>query len=341
MSAVPIGLVATATHVPARWAGSAELAGLTGVPEQVLVDKFGLHGKYLAGEDEHVSGLAAAAGRAVLEQSGTNPAAVDAVLYFGSTFKDYPVWQVSPCIAHELGCTSAFALELDYVSCGAPVALRVARDLLAAEDNLRTVLLVAAACESRLVDYTNPRTRFMLPFGDGAVAGLLVRGQQSGQVLGSHMVTDGSLTHQVRVPAGGSRQPSTHATVTAGRHFLDVADPASLGARLDQVSLPNFLTVAEQACKRSGLTLADVDYLCSVHLKPSMHAVLLEALGLMPSQAAYLDRFRHMSGVDSLLAYDQARRSGAITDGDVVLLLAAGTGYTWAATIVQAGAEPT
>jgi 3-oxoacyl-[acyl-carrier-protein] synthase-3 len=44
-----------------------------------------------------------------------------------------------------------------------------------------------------------------------------------------------------------------------------------------------------------------------------------------------------MSGVDPLLALDRAARTGELTDGDLVLLLAAGTGYTWAASVVRWG----
>ena len=42
-------------------------------------------------------------------------------------------------------------------------------------------------------------------------------------------------------------------------------------------------------------------------------------------------------GVDSLLGLDRAARAGRLSDGDVVLLLSAGTGYTWAATVVRWG----
>ena len=44
-----------------------------------------------------------------------------------------------------------------------------------------------------------------------------------------------------------------------------------------------------------------------------------------------------MSGVDPLLALDRAARAGRSRDGDLVLLLAAGTGYTWAASVVRWG----
>jgi 3-oxoacyl-[acyl-carrier-protein] synthase-3 len=54
-------------------------------------------------------------------------------------------------------------------------------------------------------------------------------------------------------------------------------------------------------------------------------------------QAVYLDDTGHMSGVDSLLGLDRAVRTGLVQDGDAVLLLSAGTGYTWAASIVRWG----
>ena len=101
-------------------------------------------------------------------------------MYYGSTWKDYPVWQAAPWIAHRLGCANAYAVEYDNVSTGTPVALRLARDMLVAEPELRNVLLVAACRESYLLDYANERSRFMFNFGDGAVAGLLAAGRRRG-----------------------------------------------------------------------------------------------------------------------------------------------------------------
>jgi len=51
----------------------------------------------------------------------------------------------------------------------------------------------------------------------------------------------------------------------------------------------------------------------------------------------YLDDTGHMSGVDSLFGLDRAARAGRLAGGDLVLLLAAGTGYTWAAQVVRWG----
>ena len=68
-----------------------------------------------------------------------------------------------------------------------------------------------------------------------------------------------------------------------------------------------------------------------------MHRSLAAELGIDPARAAYLDDTGHMSGVDPLLGLDRAVRDGRVHDGDLVLLLSAGTGYTWAACVVRWG----
>jgi 3-oxoacyl-[acyl-carrier-protein] synthase-3 len=326
-----VALAATAAYLPERWMTAGEVAAKSGIPEQVIVDKFGLRGKHVAAVDEHVSDLSVKAGHALLDEYGVDPEEVDVVMYFGSMWKDYAVWQASPWIAHRLGCARAYAVEYDNVSCGSPVALRMARDMLVAEPELRNVLLVGACRESYLLDYANERSRFMFNFGDGAVAALLVKDGEHNELLRSHGITDGSLSLQVKLPYGGSVSPN------GGYRFLDVEDPEAMKERLDETSLQNFVRAAEVALERSGLTLGDVSYLCGLHMKRSMHDALLAALGVDTARASYLEDTGHMSGVDSLLALDRAARAGELSDGDVVLLLAAGTGYTWAATVVRWG----
>ncbi len=333
-----VGLAATAAYLPERWMTAAEVAEASGIPEVVILDKFGLRGKHIAAPNEHVSDMAVNAARRLLEEQGVDPTSIDLVLYYGSTWKDYPVWQAAPWIAHRLGCTRAYAIEYDNVSMGTPVALRAARALLVAEPEFETALVVAACRESYLLDYANERSRFMFNFGDGAVAGLLVADAERNLVLSSHAITDGSFALQVKVPAGGSAEPTSHETVDARRHFLDVADPSVMKNGLDEVSLRNFVAAAKGAVERSGRRLEDVSYLCGIHMKRSMHDAIVTALGVDPTRVSYLDDTGHMSGVDPLLGLDRAVRAAEIVDGDLVVLLAAGTGYTWAATALGWGA---
>lgn len=333
----PVGIAATASYLPEYWMSAAEISLVSGIPETVIVDKFGLRGKHIAAPDEHVSDMAVAAAERLLRESGVDPALVDVVMYCGSCWKDYAVWQAAPWIAHRLRCRNAYAIEYDNVSMGTPAALRAARALLASEPQWQRLLLVAASRESYLLDYGNARSRFMFNFGDGAAAALLVADESRNELLGSHAITDGSLSLQVKVPAGGSAEPASSRSIGERRHFLDVADPEEMKRRLDAVSLPNFVAVAKTALERSGRSPNGDLYLCGMHMKRSMHAAVCAELGVRPERASYLDDTGHMSGADPLVGLDRASRDGMLSDGDTVLLLAAGTGYTWAASVVRWG----
>ena len=106
-----VGLAATASYLPEDRLTAADIAELSGIPEQVLVEKFGLRGKHVAAPDEHVSDLSVRATSALLSEQGLDPLEVDVVLYYGSMWKEYPVWQAAPWIAHRLGCANAYAHE--------------------------------------------------------------------------------------------------------------------------------------------------------------------------------------------------------------------------------------
>lgn len=328
-------LTATASYLPDTWIGAGEISEQSGIPESVIIERFGIKGKHVAAPDEHVSDMSLTVATRLIEEHDIDPSSLDAVVYFGSTHKDYQVWQAAPYIAHRLGAGNAFALELDYMSCGSPVMLRVVGDMIRGESNINKVLAVAASRESYLLDFGNERSRFMFSFGDGAVAVLLESGDRGHEVLGSHMLTDGSFSLDVKVPAGGSVEPATVQTIEGRRHYLDVPDPQSMKQRLDPISLPNFIATAREACARSGVTSDEISLLCGIHMKRSLHLGICELLGISPDRAIYLDDTGHMSGVDPLLALDRASRAGELGTGDIVLILAAGTGYTWAATCIR------
>ena len=86
---------------------AAEVAVASGIPEHVLVEKFALRGKHIASDDEHVSDMSVRASEALLAEAGVDPEAIDVVMYFGSMWKDYAVWQVAPWIAHRIGAANA------------------------------------------------------------------------------------------------------------------------------------------------------------------------------------------------------------------------------------------
>jgi len=310
---------------------TADLAAETGVPEDVLREKFGIDHVHRAGADCHVSEMAAEAGRAAMADAGIAANEIDLVLYCGSEYKDYIVWSAASHIAGLLGASNAEAFEVYALCAGTPIALRTVKDMMASEPYIQTALVVAASKESELVDRSNQRTRFMFNFGDGAGAAIIRRGYQSNRILGSASLTDSSLSTTALMQAGGSRGTTDSAPLED--RYLDVEDLEFMRTRLDEVSGANFDRVARLALERSGKDRVDV--LVPVHVKRSMHRQLQSDLGA--KRAVYLEGYGHMQAADQFVGLVEARRAGMLKDGDVALLLAAGVGYTWSATVVEWG----
>ena len=124
-----------------------------------------------------------------------------------------------------------------------------------------------------------------------------------------------------------------------GRNKLDVPDPEGMKARLDALSMQNFLRVIDTALAESGHTRADIGYLNILHMKRSAHDFVLRELGLRADQAYYLSRTGHVGQQDQMISIIKGMETGQLADGDLMVMVAAGTGYAWGASVVQWGSS--
>ena len=334
-----VGVTGIGTYVPDETISGTEIAEISGIPEGVVVDKMGVTQKHVCPpDDDHATDMCVKAARAALADADRDPGDVDLVLYHGSEYKDHVVWSAAAAITDRLGAENAFATESHTLCAGAPIALRQVRAQLATA-GIDSALLVAASREEDLVDYENENASFMFNFGSGASA-FLVEADPSDRaraiVHESAAETDGSFADDVVMPAGGSKRPPDEETVRVGLHTLDVPDPDGMKERLGPVSLPAFLSVADTALERSGFERADLDFVAVTHMKRSFHDVVFDELGLDPDRDGYyLDEYGHVQSVDQALAVEAGLDDGRLEAGDLVCFLAAGTGYTWAATVLR------
>jgi 3-oxoacyl-[acyl-carrier-protein] synthase-3 len=332
-----VSLSGYGVYTPDETVTGEEIAAQSGVPEDVVVEKMGITEKHVCPpDDDHVTDMSVKAAEDALEDAGVDPGELDLVLYHGSEYKDHVVWSAAANVAQRLGADAAFATESYTLCAGAPLALRQTRAQLQTGDVDRA-LLVSASREEDLVDYGDEDASFMFNFGSGASAFVLERdaGDRARAVVHeSAAITDGSFSEDVVMPAGGSKQPPSHETVDAGLHTLTVASD-DMKERIAPVSGPNFLEVADDALAKSGLTREDLDFVALTHMKRSFHDHLTGELGVGDDGQQYLDEYGHVQSVDQALALDDGLQAGKIEAGDTVLFLAAGTGYTWAATALE------
>lgn len=331
-----VGLTGYGTYVPDDVVTGEEIAAKSGIPESVVVEKMGVEQKHVCPpDDDHATDMCVAAAEVALADATLDAGDLDLVLYHGSEYKDYIVWSAAANVANRLGATNAFAHESYTLCAGAPIALRqVASQMRVGE--IENALLVAASREEDLVDYANEDSSFMFNFGSGASAMVLEADPENPRAIvhESAAHTDGSFTMDVVMPAGGSVRSPTDPEATPADHTLHVPDPDGMKERLADVSAAAFLGVADDALAASGFDREDLDFVALTHMKRSFHDYLTDELGVGDGHY-YLDSYGHVQSVDQILALDRGLENGLVEPGDVVLFLAAGTGYTWAATVLE------
>ena len=172
--------------------------------------------------------------------------------------------------------------------------MKIAKDMMIADESIRTVLLAGGYRNSDFIDYENPRTRFMYNLAAGGGAIILQKGYTENEILASHIMTDGSFSEDVVVVAGGTKHPITKESLDKKLNYLDVLDPEGMKERLEEKSMNNFLTVIRKSLEKSGLTEHDIDYLGILHMKKSAHDFVLSQLGLNEDQSIYLNEYGHI-----------------------------------------------
>jgi 3-oxoacyl-[acyl-carrier-protein] synthase-3 len=330
-----VGIKEIGLYVPETIQDYRYIAKASNIPEDVILNKFGIKQRHKALGDENVSDLAIKAAKEALKDE--NPEEIDLIVYCGSEYKDYYLFNMAAKIQYEIGAINANAFEI-HALCSAGVwSLKILKGMMLADESLKKVLLVSASKETDLVDFTNAKSRFMFNFGDGAAAVLLERNLGRNVILETHMITEGKFADSVAVYDVGSVKFNANEKEPIENYKLDVSDPETMKRELDPISLNNFTQAIKQSLKKSGYDEKDVDYVAPIFMKKSMLNMILDKFDLTDQQSFILEDYGHCQSADAFISLVEGVKLGRLNSGDVAVLLGAGTGYTWAATTVKWG----
>jgi 3-oxoacyl-[acyl-carrier-protein] synthase III len=339
-----MGIVSTGTWFPESYLTAADIASQSGLPEWVVREKLGIERKYVADPQVHPNEMAVKAARIALDRAGLDPMDIDVVLCTTEEWREYLLWTTAIDLAWEVGARRAWGVDV-HTRCATTIAaLKLARSLMADDPSINTILVGGGYAISHFIDLTDLDTSFLFNIGAGAGAMILRRDWASNQVLGTHLIADGSMSRHVVVPASGTIRHPTDAAVGEGAFKFRLVEPEGMKTRLGEVSIDNWLTCVDVALQRSGrkpdgspYTRADIDFLNMSLVKPSAYREMLGQLGLTEEQGVYMSRIGHIGEQDAIINIEAGLEQGRLKPGDTMAILAAGIGYVWGGAIVKWG----
>jgi 3-oxoacyl-[acyl-carrier-protein] synthase-3 len=255
------------------------------------------------------------------------PAGLDAVIVATST--PDTVYPATACwLQKRLGIAGNAAFDVSAGCSGFLFALEIASSLLEA-GTAKQVGVIGAEVMSKVVDWHDRATCVL--FGDGAGAAVVTAGNGKSGVVASNWGCDGNLAPLLFQPAGGTRLPTCADTLRERSQFVHME-----GNQVFKHAVRSMCDAASKALSDAGLTIDDI----ALVIPHQANIRILEAarvrLAVPPGkQFVILDRYGNMSAATIPVALDEAREQGRIRDGDLVLLTAFGTGFTWAASVLR------
>ena len=332
-----VGILSLATYIPRKYHDADYIASQCDTPADIIRTKLGWYQKNVPGPGDGTVAMGLKASRKALYYSGLDPQDIDLVIWSGEEFKEYRNWPVGPKIQKELGITNAWSFDMQQRCCTTLVAMKLAKDMIRADDSINNVLIATGYRNSDLIHYPNTRVRWMYYLAAGGAACVVQRDCPKNEILEGHFMSDGSFAWDVYVPQGGSAAPMTSVGLENARQYLDVMDPVGMKERLEKLSLSNWLICIDKALEKGGFSRSDVDYLAILLVKRSAHDYLVGQLGMTEEQTRYLVEFGHHGQNDQILSLELGLEEGRMKEGDLVLMISAGIGYAWAAQTLRWG----
>lgn len=313
-------IAGTGSYLPERVVTNSELEGRIDTSDDWIVSRTGIEARHVAADGELTSDLALEAARNALESAGRTPGDVDLIIV-ATTTPDM-VFPSTACILQsKLGVQHGAAFDVQAVCTGFIYALSIA-DRMVATGMHRCALVVGAEVFSRLLDWNDRRTCVL--FGDGAGAVVVSRDEQHG-ILGSHLGSDGSLGHILRV-TGGIAEGAVR-----GNPFLEMD-----GQAVFRTAIRTLGESAQTVLQQTGLGADDIDWFVPHQANARIINALADRVGV-PTEKVVTTVARHgnTSAASVPLALDTAVRDGRIQAGDTLMLQGVGGGMTWGSVLLR------
>jgi 3-oxoacyl-[acyl-carrier-protein] synthase III len=321
-------IVSTGRYNPPRVVTNHDLEQVVETSDEWIRTRTGIRERRLADKEVHAADMAAAAARIALERAGLDAMDVDLILLSTAT-PDRLLPSTACDVQALLGARNAGAYDFATACSGFLYGLSLAEAHIVA-GQAKTVLLVCTEKMSSIIDWTDRATCVL--FGDGAGAAVIQAASGDGRgILSGYMKSDGTLAELLWRPGGGSRMPLDIAVLDERSHYVKMAGP-----EVFKSAVRAMCEAAESALQRAGVTSDELDLL--VPHQANMRIIDATAkYAKIPPEKVFInvDRYGNMSSASIPVALDEAVEQGRLGEGSLVLMVAFGAGFTWAANVVR------
>lgn len=281
-----------------------------------------------------VSDLAVEASRMALKHAGLTPEDLDCIVE-SSTLPDF-AYPATGCVTQgKLGLTSTPVFNLAQGCAGFVYGLSLA-DQFIRGGMYEKVLVIGAELLSSAFDYTDAGRDMAVLFADGGGAAVLEaheEGTPPRGLISHHLHSDGSAIDALMGEICGS---STFPPVSKKKIDDGRTRPRMNGRAVFVHAVRRVREVVQECLGANGLLADDIDLFIFHQANLRIVESMAESFKIPESRMLNnIQRYGNTAGASVPICLHEAVMGGRMKEGDLVMLVAFGTGFSWGATLLR------
>ncbi len=288
----------------------------------------------IPGQDTTTS-MGVKAAKIAMERSGVDKEAIDFVV-FATLSPDYYFPGPGVLVQRDLGLRTVGALDVRNQCSGFVYALSVA-DQYIKTGMYQNILVIGSEVQSTGLDMTSRGRGVSVIFGDGAGAAVLSRETDVTKgILSTHLHSEGQHAEELIVKAPGM----------GGRWITDIlADndpndesyfPYMNGQFVFKNAVVRFSEAIHEGLQANNLEVSDIDMLIPHQANLRIAQFIQQKFKLTDDQVFNnIQKYGNTTAASIPIALTEAWEQGKIKSGDIVVLAAFGSGFTWGSVIIK------
>ncbi len=323
-------------YVPDRVVTNDDLSKLMDTNDEWIRERTGIEERrhVVPGEDTTTT-MGVKAARIAIERAGISKNEIDFIV-FATLSPDYYFPGPGVLVQRDLELPTVGALDIRNQCSGFVYALSLA-DQYIKTGMYRNILVIGSELHSKGLDMTTRGRGVSVIFGDGAGAAILSREEDPKKgILSTHLHSEGQHAEELSLlaPGMGKRWVSD---ILADNDPEDTSYfPYMNGQFVFKNAVVRFSEVIMEGLKTNGLGPGDIDMLIPHQANLRISQFIQKKFGLSDDQVYNnIMRYGNTTAASIPIALTEAWEEGRIKEGDLVVLAAFGSGFTWGSVIIR------
>jgi 3-oxoacyl-[acyl-carrier-protein] synthase III len=323
-------------YVPDNVVTNHDLTKIMDTTDEWIQERTGiLERRHINTPEENTTSMGVKAAKVAIERAGIDKNDIDFII-FATLSPDYYFPGPGVLVQRDLELPTVGALDIRNQCSGFVYALSIA-DQYIKSGMYKNILIIGSETHSRGLDMTTRGRNVSVIFGDGAGAAIISRSEKEGKgILSTHLHSEGQHAEELAViaPGMGKRWVTD---ILKDNDPDDISyTPHMNGQFVFKNAVVRFSEVIMEGLQANQLQVSDINMLIPHQANLRISQFIQQKFHLQDNQVYNnIQKYGNTTAASIPIALTEAWEKGMIKEGDLVVLAAFGSGFTWGSVIMR------